>query len=103
MDPVFIPVAIGFITAAQIAGATIALAIANSVFLNGSKKAIAALLPQVPIKDIEAAIAGAGSGFFKGLDPDMRHQVIVAIIENVSAKRPHLSSDMGANMTRLYR
>ena len=43
-----IPIAIGFITAAQLGGAAIALAIANSVFLNESSTAISALLPKVP-------------------------------------------------------
>ena len=86
VDPVYIPLAIGFITAGQIAGATISLAIANSVFLNGSTKALAVLLPHEPIKNIQAAVAGAGSDLFKSLDPQMKHDVIVAIIDNVSLK-----------------
>ena len=87
VDPALIPVAIGFITAAQIGGATISLAIANAVFLNGSTKAIAGILPQEPVKNIQAAVAGAGSTLFRSLDPEARHRVIVAIVDNVSFPR----------------
>ena len=84
VEPRFIPVAIGFITCAQIGGGTIALAIANAVFLNGSTREIAAVLPTAPVADIQAAVAGAGSTFLKGLDEKTRQEVIFAIVDNVS-------------------
>ena len=80
VDPQMTPIAIGFITAAQLGGVTIALAIANSVFLNESSKAIAALLPHVPTSQIQAAISGAGSDFLKNLTEEMREKVLHAIV-----------------------
>ena len=82
--PEMIPVAIGFITAAQLGGASIALAIANSVFLSQSRSAIAALLPNVPTAQIQAAISGAGSDLLKSLTEDMREKVLHAIVHAMS-------------------
>ncbi|KAG8533219.1 uncharacterized protein KY384_002002 [Bacidia gigantensis] len=83
VDPKLIPVAIGFITCAQVGGATISLAIANSIFLNGSVKDITKLLPDESVKKVQGAVAGASSALFEQLDPDLRHQVIVAIVDNM--------------------
>ncbi|KAL9126928.1 MAG: hypothetical protein Q9217_004104 [Psora testacea] len=83
VQPQFIPVAIGFITCAQIGGATISLAIANAVFLNDATNGIAAVLPDVPVADIQAAIAGAGSAFLRSLDVATRQEVIVAIVDSM--------------------
>lgn len=83
-EPHMIPIAIGFITAAQLGGAAIALAIANSVFLNESSTAIAALLPNVPTAQIQAAISGAGSDLLKNLTAEMREKVSHAIIHAMS-------------------
>lgn len=47
VEPEFIALAVGFITCAQVSGVTIALAIANCVFLNKSQAAISAILPDV--------------------------------------------------------
>lgn len=82
--PEMIPVAIGFITAAQLGGASIALAIANSVFLSQSSSAIATLLPSVPTAQIQAAISGAGSDLLKSLTADMREKVLHAIVHAMS-------------------
>jgi len=84
VDPKYIPSVIGFITAGQISGATISLAIANSVFLNHSTTSIAKILPNVPMSDIQAAISGAGSAFIKGLDAATREKVLHAIVESMS-------------------
>lgn len=84
VEPQMIPIAIGFITAAQLGGVSIALAIANSVFLNESNNAIAALLPNVPTSQIQAAISGAGSDFLKSLTADMREKVLHAIVHAMS-------------------
>ena len=56
-----IPLAIGFISLAQIGGATIALAIANSVFVNQATNGILAILPHEPRSVVQGAISGAGS------------------------------------------
>ncbi|CAG8895818.1 unnamed protein product [Penicillium egyptiacum] len=50
-----------FITCAQVVGTTIALAIANSVFLNESQKSIIHLLPNVSIQEVEAVISGTST------------------------------------------
>ncbi|KAK0103229.1 hypothetical protein ONS95_005263 [Cadophora gregata] len=84
VEPENIASAVGFITCAQVTGVTIALAIANSVFLNGSQDKIAALMPMVPRSDIQAAIAGAGSDFVAGLSPELQAGVLHAIVESMS-------------------
>lgn len=79
-----IPVAIGFITCAQVGGGTIALAIANTVFLNGASNSIAKILPTVPVMEIQAAIAGAGSTFIKSLSQTQQADVLKAIVDAMS-------------------
>lgn len=79
-----IPVAIGFITCAQVGGASISLAIANTVFLNGASNGIAAILPTIPIDEIHAAVAGAGSSFIKKLDARTQADVLHAIVQGMS-------------------
>jgi len=79
-----IPIAIGFITCAQIGGATISLAIANTVFLNKASNSIAGILPTVPRAEIQAAIAGAGSKFIKSLDQQKQADVLHAIVDSMS-------------------
>lgn len=75
--------AVGFITCAQVTGVTIALAIANALFLNGSQDKIAALLPDVPVEMIQQAIAGAGSDIVKALSPELQKEVLNAIVESM--------------------
>ena len=74
-----IPLAIGYISLAQIGGATIALAIANSVFLNQATNGILTLLPGTPLAEVQGAIAGTGSSFFNNLKPDVKTQVLGVI------------------------
>jgi MFS family permease len=82
--PEFIPSAVGFITCAQVIGVTIALAIANSVFLNQSQTGIEKILPGVPVAEIQAAIAGAGSQFVASLSEGVRLEVLKAIVSAMS-------------------
>ncbi len=79
--PHLIPLAVGFITCAQVGGVTIALAIANSVFLNKSKEGIMKVLPDKPKSQIEAAIAGAAGDFLKTLSSTQQTGVIDAIVD----------------------
>jgi len=83
VDTEDIPPAVGFITLAQFLGITMALAIANSVFLNESEKGIAQILPDVPLAEIRAAINGAASDFVKSLDGEMRMRVLGAIVKAI--------------------
>jgi MFS family permease len=84
VEPEMIASAVGFITCAQISGVTIALSIANSVFLNKSQTRIQALLPDVPTQEIQQAIAGAGSQFFNNLTGPVREEVLQAIVSAMS-------------------
>ena len=84
VDPELIASAVGFITCAQVSGVTIALAIANSVFLNKSQTSISAILPDTPVAEIQAAIAGAGSAFVKSLSAAVREEVLTAIVNAMS-------------------
>ena len=79
VPPQEIPLAIGFISLAQIGGATIALAIANSVFLNQATAGILAVLPNEPLGVVQGAVSGAGSTFFQTLDPSVRGAVLSAV------------------------
>lgn len=79
-----IPWAVGFISSGQITGLTIAIAIANSVFLNGAQDNIAKILPDIPRQQVQAAIAGTGSKFVQSLPAEMRDQVLNAIVEAMS-------------------
>lgn len=84
VPPSEIPLAIGFISMAQIGGATIALAIANSVFLNQATSGISALLPDVPFATVQGAVAGAGSTFFANLDSSVKSQVLQVLTASIS-------------------
>ncbi|KFZ18222.1 hypothetical protein V501_01335 [Pseudogymnoascus sp. VKM F-4519 (FW-2642)] len=84
VEPEFIASAVGFITCAQISGITIALAIANSVFLNKSQAAISAIFPGIPTSDIQAAITGAGSAFVASLSGAVKREVLAAIVASMS-------------------
>ncbi|KAL8908282.1 MAG: hypothetical protein Q9207_000904 [Kuettlingeria erythrocarpa] len=81
VEPRMIPLAIGFITAGQVGGVTISLAIANSVFLNKSSTGIQAVLPDIPKDQVQAAISGAGSAFLSALDDRMKRLVLEAIVD----------------------
>lgn len=80
VKPEVIPQAIGFITAGQIGGVTISLAIASSVFLNKSTDGIQAILPDVPKEGVQALISGAGSALLNSLDGTTRKHVLEAIV-----------------------
>ena len=67
-----------------VSGVTIALAIANSVFLNKSQTSIQAILPNTPLSEIQAAIAGAGSAFVKSLSSAVQEEVLKAIVSAMS-------------------
>ena len=84
VHPYEIPSAIGFIALAQTGGATIALAIANSVFLNQATNGILAIVPQEPRSVVQGAISGAGSSFFQTLDPGVKTAVLEAVTHAIS-------------------
>lgn len=84
VDPETVPAAVGFCTLAQFAGITIALAIANSIYLNYSESRIADILPDVPQSQIEALMQGVSGGFLASLSASERTQVLDVIAEAIS-------------------
>ncbi|KAL8937038.1 MAG: hypothetical protein Q9216_004627 [Gyalolechia sp. 2 TL-2023] len=78
-----IPLAVGFITCAQVAGVTISLAIGNAVFLNLSQNSIQRILPDVPKEGVQAAISGAGSPLLSTLPLDTQRLVLEAIVGGI--------------------
>lgn len=78
-----VPFAVGFMTCAQVSGVTIALAIANSIFLNDSQTKIEKILPNAPISQIQAAISGAGNALVSSLSPELRDMVLDAIVQSM--------------------
>ncbi|KAL5120856.1 hypothetical protein ACEQ8H_001337 [Pleosporales sp. CAS-2024a] len=84
VDAENVPPAVGFITLAQFLSITMALAIANTLFLNKSAEGIQQLLPDVPHSEIQAAIEGTASDLVKNLDPGMRDRVLGVIVNAIS-------------------
>ena len=97
VQPQEIPMAIGFVSLAQIGGATIALAIANSVFLNQATNGILAILPNYPRSVVQSAVSGAGSTFFEMLDPKLQPEVLGAVTHAIS--RIYILSMTGAALS----
>ncbi len=80
VKPEEIPPTIGFLTLAQFLGITLALAIANSVFLNESSSRIKEISPDMSKVQIQAAIEGATNDFVQHLEPVTRAHVLAAIV-----------------------
>lgn len=97
VQPHEIPSAIGFISLAQISGATIALAIANSVFLNQATNGILAIVPHEPRSVVQSAVSGVGSTFFQSLDPNVKTAVLETVTHAIS--RNYILSMTGAALS----
>lgn len=97
VKPHEIPLAIGFISLAQVGGATIALAIASSVFLNQATDGILAVVPDQPRSVVQGAVSGAGSTFFQTLDPSVKTAVLGAVTHAIS--RIYILAITGSAMT----
>ncbi|KAK3339652.1 putative MFS drug efflux transporter [Lasiosphaeria hispida] len=83
VEPANVPSAVGFITLAQFLGITMALAIGNAVFLNASENGIAQVLPDMPRSEIQQAIEGTTASFVQDLSPEVRKQVLDAIVAGI--------------------
>lgn len=95
VSPEKIASAIGFITCAQFAGITIALAIANTVYLNQSETGIEKILPNLTQAEIEIAMEGSGNTFMATL-PVADQQAVLAVIDKAIAKTYILEITAGA-------
>ncbi|KAJ5369522.1 Major facilitator superfamily domain general substrate transporter [Penicillium cosmopolitanum] len=84
VEPKMVAASIGFISTGQITGITLALAIANAVFLNKSEDGIKAILPNTPTAEIQQTITGAGSTLFDNLSAVDRQRVLDVIVSALS-------------------
>ena len=84
VDKKLIPEAVAFIGCAQIGGITLALSIANSIFINRAISGISKALPGVPLTTVQSAISGAGGGFLSSLSEADRTNTLEAIVTATS-------------------
>ncbi|TPX18617.1 uncharacterized protein E0L32_002474 [Thyridium curvatum] len=84
VEPQDIPLAVGFCTLAQFLGITIALAIANSIYLNYSETKIAEVLTNVPSSEIKALMEGVSGSFLDTLTASQKAQVLAVIVKAIS-------------------
>lgn len=82
VDPAFIPAAVGLVTWAQLAAPAITLSIANSVFLNTAKEALADILP--PGAPVLSVISGVGKGYLQQLDPGTKAAAVHAVVHSMA-------------------
>ncbi|KAI1089294.1 major facilitator superfamily domain-containing protein [Rostrohypoxylon terebratum] len=84
VDPENIPPAVGFLTLAQFAGITIALAIANAIHLNESETQIARIAPFLSEDQMELAMQGAAGSIINDLPADTRAAILNVITAAIS-------------------
>lgn len=83
VPPEEIPLAVGFIACAQVAGLTISLAVAKAVFLNLAENSITRIVLGVPKSDVQAAISWFRGSFLKTLQPTIQANVLEAIVHAI--------------------
>ncbi|KAL4971008.1 major facilitator superfamily domain-containing protein [Aspergillus stella-maris] len=71
-----------FITCSQVVGSTIALAIANSVFLNKAQREVSRILPEISLRQVQTVISGTGD-ILARLSDSTRREVEVGIVESM--------------------
>ncbi|MCJ1244005.1 hypothetical protein MMC30_001202 [Trapelia coarctata] len=90
-----LPVAIGFLTFAQLLGPAVALCIANTVFLNEATNGIRALDPSLSVQSIQSAISGASSRQIQGISSETQQMALHVIVQAMN-KAYILSMTAGA-------
>ena len=80
VSPKEIPSAVGFIMCARVGGIALALAMANSIFLNLAENSISHILPMASKAEVQSAISGVGSSLIDNLDANTRQEILEAII-----------------------
>ena len=78
-----IPRSTGWEAFAQLGGPTIALSIANSVFLNKAQEGILALLPNLNVLDVSTIISNPGSPLLRDLPQNVQDQVVDVIVRSM--------------------
>lgn len=74
-----------FITTGQVSGIVFSLAICNDIFINLSTQKISALLPNVPIGQVQSVIAGVGASFYDDLSAVEKESVLSILVDNISS------------------
>ena len=84
VEPIYIPVAVGFVCFAQLAAPAVTLSIANTVYLNEAVNGIAAIMPTLPRTEIQGIISGVGSANFALLSKSIQGQVVQVIVASLN-------------------
>lgn len=84
VPPEEIPMAVDFMTYAQVGGSTIALAIANTVFTIRATDQITQLIPGESVAAVQVMISGANSAFLNSLDGVLRTHVLNDIVTSIT-------------------
>jgi len=84
VDPGMLAYGITFMVFAQLAGVTIGLSIAGSVFVNTALEGLQALLPNVAREQIQSAILGTSGNFFQTLPPDLKAACLQVIVSSLN-------------------
>lgn len=99
VDPKLISQATAFIGCGQLGGITVALAVANTLFINYAQNGISAVLPNAPRATILGAISGAGGPFFGSLNDLQRTQVLQTLVSAID--RTYIMVIVGGAVTIL--
>ncbi|KAJ5611901.1 hypothetical protein N7528_009006 [Penicillium herquei] len=84
VPPEEIPMAVGFMTCAQVGGSAIALSIANTIFLNRATAQIMDFLPNQSKDSVQALISGANNSLLDSLSETLRTDVVGAIVKAIT-------------------
>lgn len=68
---------------AQLGGPTISLSVSQAIFVNKAQSAVAALLPNSSVTDINTIISDPSSSQLKSLTPEMQREVLGAIVSSM--------------------
>lgn len=82
--PVDIPRSTGWEAFAQLGGPTIALSIANSVFLNKAMAGVANILPNLNPLEISTIISDPSSPLLRDLSKEIQEQVVGVVVRSMS-------------------
>jgi MFS family permease len=91
------PVAVGFLTFAQLVGPAVALCISNAVFLNEAVAGVQDKIPKMPRERILTMISSASTDLITGMSADQRGETIRVIVKAIS--KPYVLSMTAGIMT----
>ena len=84
VGPELVPLATTFVSCGQMAGVTLSLGTATSIFLNQAASKISLIIPNASLSDVQASIAGADASFVQTLSPLQRLQVLNAVTSTIA-------------------